>query len=64
MPKLPTFPHGFTPTNTCLTKNFNGRCLGYVAFECHAHFHINWVSFAHRDQQKTCLKYDAPKMRR
>ena len=26
--------HGFTPTDTCPPKNFNGRCLGYVVFEC------------------------------
>ena len=34
------------------TKNSNGRCLGHVAFECHTKFHINWESFAHRNQQK------------
>ena len=57
-------PHGFTPTNTCPIKNSKGRCLGYVAFECHANFQINWESFAHRDQQKTCLEYAAPKPRK
>ena len=30
-----------TPTNTCPTKNSNRRCLGDVAFECHANF--RWV---------------------
>ena len=54
-------PRGFTPTNTCLTSNYDNRCLGYVAFECHANFHINWESFVHRDQQKTCLGLVAPK---
>ena len=45
-------------------QNSNGGCLGYVAFECHANFHINWESFAHRDQHKTCLGYVAPIPRR
>jgi hypothetical protein len=45
-------PHKFTPTNTCPTENSNDRCLGYVAFECHANFHICWESFAHRDRHK------------
>ena len=42
---------------------FKDRCLGYVVFECHANSHINWESFAHRDQQKTCLRYATPKLR-
>ena len=25
-------PHGFTPPNTCPTKNSNDKCLGYDAF--------------------------------
>ena len=54
-------PHAFTPTTTCPTNNSNGGCLGYVACECHANFHINWESFAHRAQQKKCLGYVAPK---
>ena len=33
-------------------KNFNDGWLGYVMFECHASIHINWGSFAHKDQQK------------
>ena len=47
-------------------KNFNdGWTLGYVMFECHASIHINWGSFAHKDQQKkTCLRYVTPKPRR
>jgi hypothetical protein len=56
-------PHGFTPTSTCLTKTSNGKCLGYVAFECHgifksigSHLHIGI-------NKKTCLGYDAPKPR-
>ena len=53
-------PHGFTPTNTCPTRNSNGWCLGYVAFDCHENFQINWESFAHRDQQKTCSWYVVP----
>jgi hypothetical protein len=36
--EAPTFAHGFTPTNTYPTKY---RCLGYVAYECHANFQIN-----------------------
>jgi len=31
-------PHGFTSTNKCPTKYIDGRCLGYVEFECHAIF--------------------------
>jgi hypothetical protein len=58
-------PNGFTPTSTCPTKHSDGRCLGFVAFECHANFHINWRLFAHRDQPKikikTCLGYVALK---
>ena len=54
-------PHGFTPTNTCPTKSSNGRCLRYCVFECHANFQINWESLAHRDQQRTCFRYVAPK---
>ena len=41
-------------------KISNGRCLGYVVFECHANFHINWESFAHRDQQKNMLRVCCP----
>lgn len=35
-------PYGSTPTNTCPTKNSNDRCLGFVAFECHADFQIHY----------------------
>ena len=31
----------FTLTNTCPTKNSNGRCLRYLAYECRANFPIN-----------------------
>ena len=62
---IPThLPHRFTPTNTCPIKNSNGKCLGYVAFECHAYFHNTWESFVHKDQQRTCLGYVAPKPQR
>ena len=55
-------PHGFTPTNTCPTKNSKGRCLGFATFECCAIFQINWESFVHRDQlKKYVLWYVAPK---
>ena len=37
-----------TPINTCPTKKSNDKCLGYVVFESHANFHINWESFARR----------------
>ena len=30
-----------TPTKACPTKNSIDRCLGYVAFECHANSQIN-----------------------
>ena len=53
--------HGFTPTNTCPTRNSNNECLGYAMFECHANFYFNWESFVDRDQQKTYLRYVAPK---
>jgi hypothetical protein len=56
-------PHGFTPTNTCPTKTSNGKCLEYVAFECHGNFQINWESFAHRDQQKNMFNTIFIKMR-
>ena len=39
--------YGLIPANTCPTQNSNGRCLGYVVFECHAKFQVNWESFAH-----------------
>ena len=55
-------PHGFTPTNTCPTKNFNNRCLGYDAFECLANLHIIFKWFAKGRNKKTCLGYVAPKM--
>ena len=57
-------PHGFTPTNTCPTKNSINRYLSYVAFECQANFQITWGSFAHRDQHKKCLRYVAPEPQR
>ena len=38
MPQLRTFHMGYTPTNTCPTKNPNCRFLGYVAFEFHEIF--------------------------
>ena len=39
-------------------NNPHNKCLGYVVFEWHAKFQINWESFAHRDQQKNMI---APK---
>ena len=51
------------PSTHVQLKFFKDRCLGYVVFECHANSHINWESFAHRDQQKTCLRYATPKLR-
>ena len=58
-------PHGFTPTNTCPTKNSNGRCLGYAMFECHANFQINWESLhIGINKKKTCLGYATLKPRR
>ena len=45
-----------SPTNTCPTKYSNSRCLGYVAFKCHANFHINWESCAHRNQQRNMYR--------
>jgi hypothetical protein len=56
-------PRGFTPTDTCRTKHSKGRCLGYVAFECHENISINSETLAHRDQQ-TCLSYVALNPRR
>ena len=53
-------PHGFTPTNTCPTKNSINRYLSYVAFECEANFQITWGSFAHRDQHKKMFKICCP----
>ena len=53
--------HGFTPTDTCPTKNSNNRCLGYVVFECHANFQINWESLTNRINKKTRLGYATPK---
>ena len=67
--------HGFTPTNTCPTKIFNGYalkkkspneensnngCLGYGALECHANIQINWKSFARKDQQKHMFRICCP----
>ena len=54
-------PREFRLTNTCPTKNSNGIWLGYVVFECHAIFQINWESFAHWYQQKKCVGCDALK---
>ena len=61
LPQLCTFPHGFTRTNTCPIETSNGICLGCDVCECHAKFQIDGESFAHMDQQKTCLGYVAPK---
>ena len=38
VPQLHNFHMGFTPINTCPTKNSSNKCLGYVALECHANF--------------------------
>ena len=51
------YPDGFTPTATCPTKCYDGRWLGYVAFECHVNFQIEWELFAHRDQPKIKIKH-------
>ena len=50
----------YPPTHVQL-KSSNIIFLGHVAFECHANFQINWKSLAHRDRQKNCLGYVAPK---
>jgi hypothetical protein len=56
VPTTTHIPYGFTPTNTCPTKNSNGTCLRFDALECHANLQINWESFLHRDQQKYMFK--------
>ena len=54
-------PHGFTPTNTCSTKNPNNVCLGHVAFSCQTKFQIIWESSAHKGStKKYCLGYTCP----
>ena len=54
-------PHGFTTSNISPPTFFDNRWLGYVVFECHENRYIKRESFAHMDQQITCLGYVAPK---
>ena len=60
-PQLLTLHVDLQPTNMCQNKKLNYRCLGYVAFECHAIFEINMESHRIKTQQR--LGNGAPKPR-
>ena len=52
MSQVRTFQVDLHPPTHVQLKILKGRCLGYVVFDCHANFQINWESFAHMDRQK------------
>ena len=59
--------HNYAPSKLDLNppthvrfKFYNGRCLRYIAFECHANVQINWESFAHRNLQKERERKERP----
>ena len=52
MPQLPTFDMVIHPPTHVQLNIPTVDILEYATFEYHVDFHIDWESFAHRDQQK------------